>query len=83
MYIIISVYSHNTEANYQDILLLLIFACLFFYTVPMIEIPDMTVPESVGTIQVPIERIAGDIGLPSTIIVRSRDKTAIGIIFLL
>ena len=40
---------------------------------PVIEIPNMTVREDVGLVEIPIRRVGGDLGLPSRIVVSSRD----------
>lgn len=45
---------------------------------PQIEIPDMTVNEDVGEIEIDIRRVGGDLSMSSTIIVTSQDGTAIG-----
>ena len=41
--------------------------------VPVIEIPDMTVREDAGLVEIPIRRVRGDLGLPSFIVVSSQD----------
>ena len=41
--------------------------------VPVIEIPDRTVPENIGMIEIPIRRVGGDLGFRSFIVVSSRD----------
>ena len=46
---------------------------LLMNAVPIIEISDLTVSESVGLVQIPVRRVGGDLSLPSLIVVSYRE----------
>ena len=54
------------------------FMDLHIYTAPQISIFNVTVLESVGVIQIPINRTGGDLSLRTTVRVNSRDALAFG-----